>query len=260
VDDYQKKFLKILSSISYRHSNILNDWAELSAISLYNAVMPKCKEWTKRENCYLEIVKRYTSEELKGICQMLSCVVDSLELGMHDCLGEMYMTEELRSRWDTDIAFTPWHIAHMMAKMVFSGFKLPEKGWFTVGEPACGTGVLVVAAAAALKDLGFNYQRVMHATLIDIRAPLAHMAYIQMSLLHIPAVIIHGDTLAMTEWSRWRTPAHIVGFWEGRAGRVLPHKAQFTFNFDEKGGFHGDRRNHPSVPQRRGTVNPIRSR
>ena len=37
-----------------------------------------------------------------------------------------------------------------------------------------------------------------------------------MSLLGIPAVIIHGNTLTVQEWSHWFTPAYVWGFWEAR--------------------------------------------
>ena len=33
------------------------------------------------------------------------------------------------------------------------------------------------------------------------------MAYIQLALYNIPAVIIHGNTLTVEEWSHWFTPA-----------------------------------------------------
>jgi hypothetical protein len=42
------------------------------------------------------------------------------------------------------------------------------------------------------------------------------MAYIQLSLLHVPAVIIHGDTLSLEEYAHWHTPAHILGGWRFR--------------------------------------------
>lgn len=32
------------------------------------------------------------------------------------------------------------------------------------------------------------------------------MAYIQLCLYQIPAVVIHCNTLTMEEWSRWYTP------------------------------------------------------
>ena len=36
------------------------------------------------------------------------------------------------------------------------------------------------------------------------------MAYVQCSLLHIPALIVHGDTLRAETYSVWRTFAHVM--------------------------------------------------
>lgn len=49
---------------------------------------------------------------------------------------------------------------------------------------------------------------------VDIRA--VHMAYTQLALLHVPAVVIHGDTLSLEEYAHWHTPAHILGGWRFR--------------------------------------------
>jgi hypothetical protein len=38
------------------------------------------------------------------------------------------------------------------------------------------------------------------------------MAYIQLSLYGIPAMVIHGNTLTMEEWDRWYTPCALVPF------------------------------------------------
>jgi hypothetical protein len=44
-----------------------------------------------------------------------------------------------------------------------------------------------------------------------------HMAYIQLSLLHVPAVVVHGNTLSLEEWGYWYTPAHILDGLDGAA-------------------------------------------
>jgi hypothetical protein len=59
----------------------------------------------------------------------------------------------------------------------------------------------------------------MHATCIDIDATAAHMAYVQLSLLHIPAIVVHGNTLSMEQWGYWLTPAHVLGFWDAKLKR-----------------------------------------
>lgn len=45
------------------------------------------------------------------------------------------------------------------------------------------------------------------------------MTYLQLSLLHIPAVVVHGNALSLEEWGHWYTPAHILGGWRARLAR-----------------------------------------
>ena len=61
--------------------------------------------------------------------------------------------------------------------------------------------------AGAMKRHKIDYQTKMRAVATDIDLKCVHMAYIQLSLYGIPAVIIHGNTLTVEEWSHWFTPA-----------------------------------------------------
>ena len=60
----------------------------------------------------------------------------------------------------------------------------------------------------------------MHAVAQDIDLTAVHMAYIQFSLLHIPAVVIHGNSLANETRSIWRTLAHTMGRWGAKLQRL----------------------------------------
>lgn len=51
-------------------------------------------------------------------------------------------------------------------------------------------------------------------TAIDIDLLAVQMAYVHCTLLHIPALIVHGDTLRAETYSVWRTFAHVMGFWD----------------------------------------------
>ena len=51
---------------------------------------------------------------------------------------------------------------------------------------------------------------------IDIRC--VWMAYIQLSLYGIPAVVIHGNTLTMETWSQWYTPCAAYPFVDEQKG------------------------------------------
>lgn len=35
-------------------------------------------------------------------------------------------------------------------------------------------------------------------------------------MLHVPAIVIHGNALSLEEWERWFTPAHVLGGWSAR--------------------------------------------
>jgi len=86
-------------------------------------------------------------------------------------------------------------------------------------EPCVGSGAMVIALAHALREEGINYQHKLHVTAIDIDTVAVHMAYVQCTLLHIPALICHGDTLRGEVYSQWRTFAHTLGFWDAKLAR-----------------------------------------
>jgi hypothetical protein len=45
------------------------------------------------------------------------------------------------------------------------------------------------------------------------------MTFLQLSLLHVPAIVIVGNTLSLEERERWYTPAHIMGMWDNKLRR-----------------------------------------
>jgi hypothetical protein len=75
---------------------------------------------------------------------------------------------------------------------------------------------MIIALAHAMREAGFNQQQTLHVTAVDVDIRAVHMAYIQLSLLHIPAVIVHGNALTLEEWSHWHTPARVLGGWRFR--------------------------------------------
>jgi hypothetical protein len=60
---------------------------------------------------------------------------------------------------------------------------------------------------------GLNYQQQLHMTGIDIDERAVHMAYTQLSLLHILAAVYVGNTLTVEMQDVWYTSAHIMGGW-----------------------------------------------
>ena len=91
-----------------------------------------------------------------------------------------------------------------------------KRGFMLAQEPAAGSGAMIVALAEAILEAGFNYQQLLHVTAVDIDPRAVHMAYIQFSLLHIPATVIVGDSLAMRFREEWHTMAHVMGGWSAK--------------------------------------------
>jgi len=115
----------------------------------------------------------------------------------------------------------------MMGKMTLgdSDKDIQEQGYISALEPACGSGAMVLGFAQAMKDCGYNHSQQMLATCIDIDIDIkcVYMCYLQLSLYGIPAVVIHGNTLTVEEWSHWYTPAYIFGGWSWRSRRPVEH-------------------------------------
>lgn len=234
--EHHKACAALIREVAYRHRlhQVFSDFVEMAAIALTNAMERRGSErWQTREARYLEIAKTYTPEELAKHSQMLACVVEGLEAGPCDFLGELFMNLDLGSHWKGQF-FTPYEVSGLMARMTLgdgAAADIDAKGGFiTVNEPACGSGAMVMAFADAMRDQGLNPQSQMHVTAQDLDATAVHMAVIQLSLRHIPAIVIQGNSLAMEVRDYWLTPSHVLGRWDSklarRAAAVPPSPAE----------------------------------
>lgn len=212
---HRKNLIKLIQTNSHRHDSwqVFSDFVEMSAISLSNAVDFAQRE--AREARYMEIIRRYDKEEATRFAQMLGELVMELEIAPGDVLGEVFMELELGNKWHGQF-FTPYSVCKMMAMFqVDDRMKelVERRGFIRANEPACGGGAMMIALAESMKAAGINYQQQLHVVAQDLDLKAVCMAYVQLSLLHIPAVVIHGNTLALEERSHWYTPAHIMGGW-----------------------------------------------
>lgn len=164
-----------------------------------------------REDEYLEVAQRYTREELTELGKAFGMLVEEMQdKPFLDCLGTYYTEIASRSTVDARGEFyTPPGVAEVMAQMSMDVNKVIEEGKpITVGEPACGSGGMVLALAKQFSpevlEGDKSYVDLLRVTMQDISPTSADMAYVNTSLWGIPAKIILGDTLRMTVDKVWR--------------------------------------------------------
>jgi N-6 DNA Methylase len=229
-DVHQQALVDLIQNFpaAHRTYSVFSDFVELSALSISNSV--DRQQFDAREKRYLEIVKKYRKDHLELFTRMFGELVLSLEhrvdvmhksresggasMGLTDVLGEVFMQLDMGNDRAGQF-FTPYHVSRLMAMMTvgLDQETIQRNGFIRACEPAVGAGGMVIAMAESMQDAGLNYQETLHVTCVDIDAVCVHMAYLQLSLLHIPALVVHGNSLSMEVWGMWYTPAHVLGGW-----------------------------------------------
>lgn len=198
-----------------RLDQVFRDWCELTALSFRNSIERRDAE--VREARYLEVAGNYDREELDRFARLTAEVALELERQLSDVLGKLYMGLELGNSGIGQF-FTPYDVSKLMAQMTAAPLvqALDDADFVRVHEPSSGSGGMIIALAEVLRDGGINYQRRIHVEAQDIERTAVHMSYIQLSLLHVPALVIHGNTLTQERFDVWPTPAHVLGGWTAR--------------------------------------------
>lgn len=217
MSDLEKQFITTLKSIETerRLSRVFFDFVELSAIAVANSVDKA--QFDGREERYMAIIGRYTSEEAQAFKRCFHFLVEIMSAGYGDYLGHLYMSLDMGNS-DMGQYFSPYDLSLLLAKAMVTENAIQEqvngRGFVSLYEPSVGGGGMVIGAAEVMADLGFNPQQQLHVTCQDLDITAVHMTYLQLSLLGIPAVVIHGDTLRMETRSVWYTPFHILHRWD----------------------------------------------
>ena len=207
----KQKIVQLFRDFAPKHDlmNVFTDFLKLASISL-NSAFPELHT-KSRERMYSETARKYNQNEHEQIAQILCQLVLALEEEMTDILGEVFHILELHNKQRGQF-FTPMAIAEFMARCTFGDCKeqIKKKGVITVSEPACGSGVMIIAAAKVMLQMGINPQDHLVAECKDIDPRSVYMTYLQLSLLGIPAIVIQGNSLTEEQHSIWYTPFYVL--------------------------------------------------
>ena len=195
-DDHQKNFLKIFNGLTGKHSRweIWEDFVTLTAIEISNST-DKVNA-TERTKMYQTIISKYSAKERDGMAEMLAEVVMGMEQNPdQDFLGSLYMMCELGNDHAGQF-FTPYDVCRCMVEISGGSDPAAENaGFFSVSDPACGAGALLIAFAnlCRRKNICYHDKVLFVAQDIDLIAGL--MCYIQLSFLGCAGYVVIGDTL-----------------------------------------------------------------
>lgn len=209
--DYLKKFMAKLQSLDRSRSLtiVFKDFLTLCTCSLAQTFYRS----DELEQKYLQTVKQYTKEQAEEFSKLLAFLVMALEEKYQDFLGEVFMRLNLGNSAIGQYE-TPYTVSKFMAEINFSELEISQKivnnHLITLSEPCCGSGGMIIAFAETMKEHNFNYQKHLYVEAIDIDEISFMMAYIQLTLLGIPAKVIQGDTLTLKFQQVLYTPFYFL--------------------------------------------------
>lgn len=197
--DKIQKIIDMINQIAGEHSvyEVFSDWVHCMAISIQNSSVLQKEHnelYQQREKDYKDIISRYTEEQQERFAEMTAYLVEKMQEGFGDILGEIYMRCEMGSS-HTGQFFTPFHISVLNAELVMAGtLENYKSGKLHFHEPAAGAGGMIIAAAQVLTDHNISVRN-MEVVAQDLDWQGVYMCYVQLSLYGISAVVVQGDTL-----------------------------------------------------------------
>jgi hypothetical protein len=208
---YRSDFLKIFRQLcggKYHGHDVWRDFITMSAMALSNALLLD----EAREKKYMDVVKRYSKDEVNLFCRLHALTVIALDTAFQDFLGSIFMELELGNANQGQF-FTPYEVCEAMAAITIDLEIFKKQEFITINDPAVGGGALLIAAAEYLHENKINFQHCMHATAVDVSETAAYMCYIQLYLLGVPAMVVVGNSLSLETREVLHTSMHWLNMW-----------------------------------------------
>jgi hypothetical protein len=155
IETARKQFVSVFRHTArhLRRWDVFSDFITLAASELDLATirapesMARCRK----------ICERYRPEDIQDLHRLFGLMVSALEAKFHDFLGAIFMELELGDGKQGQY-FTPYSVQSLMARMLMPGVEeaVKREGLFTLSEPTCGAGGMVVAVAECMLEAGLT--------------------------------------------------------------------------------------------------------
>lgn len=192
--DWDSTFAELASQLGAYEA--WSTWIYITAVSFAEAAGNRIEKLSSHKKHLLERL----SDQQKGLVwQLTSTMAEAFELQPYqDFIGERYMAIKLNDKSKAQL-FTPYPVAQMAARLSFDPEEvrkqIREKGFITVDDCAIGAGALPIAVVERLTEQGIDIPSQVWVSGADVSEIALLQAYIQLSLLEVPAVLAKGDTI-----------------------------------------------------------------
>jgi type I restriction-modification system DNA methylase subunit len=228
IEDARRQFISVFrdTARNLRRWEVFSDFITLAASELDMARI-RTPENIERSR---EICAKYSESDISNLHALFGLMVCALEAKFHDFLGAIFMELELGDDRNGQY-FTPYNVQSLMAKLLMPDIDetIRREGFVAVSDPASGAAGMIVAYAEYLLEAGYNPSEQMFGSCIDIDPIAADMAFIQLSLLGIPAEVVTGNTLTMQLHRVRYTPVYYINNFEKRLEEQRRIKAMRKF-------------------------------
>lgn len=144
---------------------------------------------------YNQMLSKYSEDVIHFFKLFVLDLTKMLSVYPKDYLGELFQKIGANSSHLGQF-YTPSHVSSLMAEVTLGDADFTDKDKpFTICDPCCGSGSMLIGAIIVLEKKGVNYasDTMLYATDIDRTA--AYMCYLQLNLLGAAAVVTCGDSL-----------------------------------------------------------------
>ncbi|WP_370423315.1 N-6 DNA methylase (plasmid) [Pantoea vagans] len=173
----RRQFISVFHETAYnlRRWEVFSDFIILAASELDIA---RIRTPESIERCR-KISERYSAADMRNMHELFALMVCALQAQFHDFLGAVFMELELGDDRQGQY-FTPYNVQSMMARLLMPGVidTIRREGMFTLSEPTCGAGGMVIAYAECLIEAGLNPSVQMFVSCIDIAIVKARYRYL----------------------------------------------------------------------------------
>lgn len=220
--DGREAFIRVFQALcDGRHSphKLWSDWLEITSIFAHQipyiaGELSKDSDFERLEAQYLERITQYNKTQHDLFSQLLGILLREVTLPTQDFLGQIYGELDLHKKQSGQF-FTPYPIARVIAEgnLQNATQEIAASGILTIDEPAVGSGCCLIAIAETIARQGFDPRAHLQMQCTDVDRDCFNMAYIQLSLLGLQAIVRHGNTLSQEIWESRPTP-QIRYFWQ----------------------------------------------